>query len=526
MLLALLAPGPIPGGDIVVDNPAGVPGFGFLTVAAQGGLLLVAVAVGVAAASLVVRWRRSTGIERLQLRWVVFAVTVTAAVVLVALPTPHGSALEVLGLLLALGGIPAAIGIAVVRYRLYDLPVVINRTVVYGLATVVLLGLYAGLTAATVRLLAWNDTASALTATAVVAVLFSPVRDRAQQFVDRRLFGARSDPYAALLRLGRDLESYLPADTVLQLLVERVRHAVRVPYAAVLLDGASGRDQHHASGSRTATVIAVALRHRGELVGHLSVSPRPPDEDLATADREVLEAMAAQAGAAVQAARLHARVQASTARRVAAVEEERRRVRRDLHDGLGPALAGIGLGLENAARRVRPTDEATADLLIRLTEEVQGAIGSVRGLVYGLRPPALDELGLEGALRTALTTPTEGMNVDLHVDGLETTERLPAAVEVAAYRIAVEAVANAHRHGGARRCSVTIVDNGALTVTVSDDGGGLPHDWRAGVGITSMRERTGELGGTLTLLPREGGGTEVVATLPITQTDRGEVIHG
>lgn len=527
VLLGGLAPGPFPGEEVTVDNPAGIPGLELLSLVASAGLLLVVVAVVLAAASLVVRWRRSTGVERLQLRWVVFAVAVTAVVVLAGLPTPSGSAVELLGLLMVLGGIPASIGVAVVRYRLYDLPVVINRTLVYGLATVVLLATYAALTAITLRVFAWNDTASALTATAVVAVLFSPVRDRAQQVVDRRLFGSRNDPYRALLDLGRDLEGFLPAEAVLEILADRVRHALRVPYAAVVLDNDSAARGAHTSGTPTEVTIATALRHRGEVVGHLVVSPRPPDESLATADREVLEAMAGQAGAAVQAARLHARVQASTARRVAAVEEERRRIRRDLHDGLGPGLAGIGLGLENVARRVRGAgDETSAELLARLRQEIQEAIDSVRGLVYGLRPPALDELGLEGALRTALPSAGGAMEVDLHVVGLEPAARLPAAVEVAAYRIAVEAITNAARHSQARRCTVAIERNGALMVSVSDDGSGLPDGWRAGVGVTSMRERAGELGGTLALLAGDEGGTRVLATLPLADLEPAEARHG
>ena len=527
VLLGGLAPGPFPGEDPTVENPAGVPSLEFLGPVSQIGLLLVVVAVVLAVSSLVSRWRRSSGVERLQLRWVAFAVAATAVVVLVGLPTPAGSALELLGLLMTLGGIPAAIGIAVVRYRLYDLPVVINRTLVYALATVVLLVVYAGLTAATWRLFAWDDTASALTATAVVAVLFSPVRDRAQQLVDRQLFGLRNDPYGALVHLGRDLEGFLPADAVLEVLAERVRTTLRVPYAAVMLGEPPHTHVTQGSGSPTGSTVAATLRHRGEVLGHLVVSPRPPDEELATADRQVLEAMARQAGAAVQAARLQAQVQASTVRRIAAVEEERRRTRRDLHDALGPTLAGIGLGLENASRRVGTTgDLVTTELLGRLRQEIDNAIGSVRGLVYGLRPPALDELGLEGALQTALASASGAMQVDLRVVGVTSAQRLPAAVEVAAYRITLEAVTNAVRHGRARQCDVEIVLSDVLAVTVSDNGSGLPDNWRAGVGISSMRERAGELGGTLTLASDGSSGTRVLATLPLAQLDTLELSRG
>jgi signal transduction histidine kinase len=196
----------------------------------------------------------------------------------------------------------------------------------------------------------------------------------------------------------------------------------------------------------------------------------------------------------------------SRERLVSATEEERRRLRRDLHDGLGPALAGVVLGLQRARARL-VTDPATAqEQLDDLTRQVQSAVADVRRLVYGLRPPAVDELGLVGAQAQAMG----GVEVHGAVDG-----DLPAAVEVAAYRIALEAMTNSLRHGGGRWCRVGVELNGALLVVVEDDGVGLPQQFRAGVGITSMRQRSAELGGTCSVSRRDPSGTTVRAVLPV-----------
>jgi signal transduction histidine kinase len=200
----------------------------------------------------------------------------------------------------------------------------------------------------------------------------------------------------------------------------------------------------------------------------------------------------------------------SRERLVAATEEERRRLRRDLHDGLGPALAGVVLGLQRARARLVTEPAAAQAQLDELTRQVQEAVADVRRLVYGLRPPAVDELGLVGAIREQ----AQAMgSVEVHgaVDG-----DLPAAVEVAAYRIALEAMTNALRHGGGSWCRVGLELNGALHVVVEDDGAGLPEQFRAGVGIASMRERAAELGGSWTIARRDPAGTTVRAVLPVT----------
>jgi two-component system NarL family sensor kinase len=201
---------------------------------------------------------------------------------------------------------------------------------------------------------------------------------------------------------------------------------------------------------------------------------------------------------------------------VAALEDERRRLRRDLHDGLGPSLAGVAIGLETCSELITQAPDQATKLLSRLEQETKNALNSIRQLVYGLRPPALDDLGLIGAVQAQLAVlkrGPNGMRVALSANG--DLGELPAAVEVAAYRIAIEGVTNAARHANADHCTLDICRTLDLRVEITDDGAGLPARWQPGVGIASMRERAAQLGGTLTITAPPEGGTSVTATLPI-----------
>lgn len=245
---------------------------------------------------------------------------------------------------------------------------------------------------------------------------------------------------------------------------------------------------------------------------------RPGTSDFTPSERRLLADLAAQIGVAVEAVALTRALQRSRERLVVAREEERRRLRRDLHDGLGPALTASTMKIDRIRGRLEQDPEQADRLLSELRAEVKAAIDDIRRLVYELRPPALDELGLMGALREqAARFASDGRNGDrLYVDfdSPEALPELPAAAEVAAYRIASEALTNAARHSGARRCNVRIALDGDLYIEVNNDGV-WPEDWRPGVGISSMRERAGELGGTLSVGPAPGGGGRVAARIPL-----------
>jgi signal transduction histidine kinase len=277
------------------------------------------------------------------------------------------------------------------------------------------------------------------------------------------------------------------------------------------------------------------LVYQREEIGHLLIAPRAPGEELSAADRRLLEDLARQAEVAVHAVRLTTDLQRSRERLVATREEERRRLRRDLHDGVGPTLTGLALQL-NAARKLVNRDQTqdAAETLARLEERTEETIAEMRRLIYGLRPPALDDLGLVASIRQQ----AQSHGMFDYPAGAGTDERaenrphfsmeepdelppLPAAVEVACYRIVQEAITNVVRHAQAGVCRVRIaLDSGAgiLEVEITDDGVGIPGDRVAGVGLASMRERAEELGGTLVVGPAPEGGTRVLARLPLRQT--------
>jgi len=349
--------------------------------------------------------------------------------------------------------------------------------------------------------------------------VFSPLRARLQALVNRVMYGERDDPYAALSRLADRLDATLTPDEVLPAIVDSVTSALRSPYAAIEVSTGDGPPRVAAARGTLpagAVPLRVPVTASGVHVGELVVAPRRPTEAFNDADRRLLAGLAHHAGAAVHAADLTTQLQQSRERLVTAREEERRRIRRDLHDGLGPALAGIAMQLDAARRHMRSDPDTAGQLLQHLREQTQAAIADIRRLVYELRPPALDDLGLAGALaqHAASCSTAGGLRVSVGADpGLPA---LPAAVEVAAYRIATEAVTNVTRHAGARTVTVTLtVTEGMLHVEVTDDGRGISPANRAGVGLTSMRERAEELGGSCTVRPRPGGGSIVSAQLPL-----------
>jgi signal transduction histidine kinase len=220
---------------------------------------------------------------------------------------------------------------------------------------------------------------------------------------------------------------------------------------------------------------------------------------------------------AVHAVQLSEDLQRSRERLVVAREEERRRIRRDLHDGLGPALAWLAMQADGARGWTHADPDRADEALADITARAQAALQDIRRLVYDLRPPALDELGLVGALRQSAANSPNGLSID--VDAPERLPGLSAAVEVAAYRIAQEALNNVARHSRAQNCSVTISASNELRLEISDDGVGLPSDVRAGVGLISMRERAAELGGSCVIESERGRGTRVIATLPLARQE-------
>jgi signal transduction histidine kinase len=303
---------------------------------------------------------------------------------------------------------------------------------------------------------------------------------------------------------------------VLPAIVDTIADALRLPYVAIEL----ARAPVPAAAAHGTPTAGVALRmplvHGGEHVGTLALGARSRSEPLSAADRRLLDDFANLAGAAASAVALTTELQHSRERLVTAREEERRRLRGDLHDGLGPTLAGAILTIEAARQLLSRDPEAADGLLDRAAASVENTVADVRRLVYGLRPPALDQLGLIGALREQTSALTSGSDLICNVEAPIPMPPLPAAVEVAAYRITQEALTNIVRHAQAQKASVLITVDDALHLEITDDGRGLPHSPRPGIGLTSMRERTAELGGSLDIQTTPNRGTTISVQLPLT----------
>lgn len=347
----------------------------------------------------------------------------------------------------------------------------------------------------------------------LVAVTWAPVSGQISRGVHQLAFGERDNAYEVVERVHQHLHAGPGPDELLPTLAATLAHTLKLPYVSI----ETGEDTVAAYGSMGdgMQVVRIPLRYQGLTLGTLSVSARRRFDGLSSADLRLLDDLAGQVGITLYAARLSEELQTSREKLVTAREEERLRIRRDLHDGLGPTLASLGLQLGALHRTLRTDSDGAERLVKELRDDVREATAEIRRLVYELRPPMLDEFGLIDALRNL--RPVDGLSRSIRAPG--PLPALPAAVEVAIYRIAAEALHNAARHAEAGRCVVELTGrDDTVTLTVTDDGRGLPADYLAGVGHRSMRERATELGGSITIVPAGTGGTRVTATFPIKGT--------
>lgn len=461
------------------------------------------------------RLRASSGERRLQMLWLAWAALAIPGTLFLCILdgvifNTSGGPLTVLGLALMATLMPTAIAIGILRYRVFDIEVVIDRTLVYGSLSLIVGAIYAGIVAGFGALIG-SSTAAGVIGAGVVAVIVQPVYARLRRRIDRMVYGDRSDPYAALQRLDARLkETQAPGDVV-QAVVDSVAESLRLPWSAVEFerDGAGMTIAAHGVRGR-GSLESRELWHRGELVGSLKVEI-PRGRPLTESDRRLLDQLASHVGAAVQSVRLTIDLQQSRKELITAREEERRRLRRDLHDGVGPSLAAMSMQLEVLRDRV---DGGDAALVEQLGGQVQDAITDIRRLVYELRPPALDQYGLVSALSEQAERMSNGAT-RFSIEAPDDLPQLSAAVEVAVYRIALEGMTNAARHSGSAWCKASIAADGEIVVAVEDDGVGIDDEVRQGIGLRSMRERTYELGGDFSIARREGGGTKVRASFPL-----------
>ena len=480
----------------------------------------------------------SDNTQRQQTKWMVFGLTlfvlvyigVSMILMLFAqqeiLATLIGDAVMALALLC----LPGALGIATLRYRLWEIDLLINRALVYGVLSACVVGFYV-LFVGTAALFfqSSNNLLVSLLATGLVALLFQPLRSYVQRAVNRLMYGERDEPAVALARLGRRLEGALQPDALLAAIVETVAQALKLPYAAIhVLDG--GELVPKAVYGTLASVgsdnlLHLALLARNEQIGEIVLAPRSPWEVLSQRDQKLLREFASQAGLAVHAAlltedlwRANIDLQHSRERLVLTREEERRRIRRDLHDGLAPTLAALALTASTVEELIPRNPALASTMAHELQEGIRTTIGDIRRLVYDLRPPTLDQLGLVAAMQEHITRstpadPNKALKVTLKTP--PALPPLPAAIEVAIYRITQEAFANVLRHAQARNCHICLTLSDTLRLEIIDDGRGVPPEHHTGVGLLSMRERATELGGSCLIETPPTGGTRLCASLPL-----------
>ncbi|MCB0212328.1 MAG: hypothetical protein KDJ52_23505 [Anaerolineae bacterium] len=479
--------------------------------------------------------KQANSVERQQTKWIIFGVVILALTVILWVPI-FGGALSIpsgrprllanvsVWTFIQLGSyfLPIAIAIAIFRYKLWNIDVIINRTLVYGGLTLTVVLIYI-LTVGGLGLLfqTSGNFVISLLATALIAIAFQPVRERLQRGVNRFMFGQRDDPYAVLSHLSQQLQTTAVPTETLTSIVETIAATLKLPYAAIELIEQETQVGQAAVGEPLGETVELPLRYQKETVGRLLVSPRAPGEKFTIKEQQLLADIAAQTGPVASATRLTLALQRSRERLVLAREEERRRIRRDLHDGLGPTLASQTLKLDIVLDMLTSDPATAGQHVTQLKAQTQQMVADIRRLVYELRPPALDELGLLEALRShvAQMSGTNG-RLSISIDARpEPLPPLPAAIEVAAYRIALEGVTNVIRHAQANHCHVRFAITEpqplpSLVITITDNGRGLPGQFQSGVGLTSMRERAEELGGVCTVGAAHNQGTRVKAVLP------------
>lgn len=491
-----------------LDNPVGIAGAEYLLAVS---LPLVALGVAASVVGLVVRFRQAGAVERQQLKWVLLGALLTVLLGAMGFVAPPAAA----PWLAAAAILPLVAGtiVAVLRHRLWQVEAVIARSAVAAILTLLVVATY--LTVVWLAGARAGPAGAPLVALVVVAFGLQPVRVAVQRQVNRLLYGQRDDPYEVLAALGQRLEGAAgsgPGGEALPGVARTVAEALRLPYVGVVTDG----ELVSAHGERPASVEAVPLVHGGERVGALDIGLRRGESRLGSDDHRLLDDVARRLAGAVHSLRLTRDLVASRQAIVGAREEERRRLHRDLHDDLGPALASLVLQLETAHDLVSSDPEAAQTLLQKLKGHARGTVDVTRRIVTDLRPANLDDLGLGGALdELAARFSSSQLSVTTVV---ELSRPLPAAVEVVLLRVAAEAFNNTARHSGASNCRLDLRDlDGTVELRIADDGTGIPPSATAGVGLSSMRQRVEEIGGTCTI-EQQAVGTLVTAVLPMTVT--------
>ncbi|KQO99673.1 sensor histidine kinase [Leifsonia sp. Leaf264] len=457
--------------------------------------------------------RRSSTAERESARWVVLGVLVTVEAYAV-LTIASGSVASTGSASVALANfaiLPLVSGLAIGIIR----PGWVHadellRVVLFLTLAVVVLGTGFWFTSIATAAMGFPAETTWITAAIVVATLAIPVAQLSAWCSELVVYRGRSSPSAAVSLLSRAIGAQGDARLLPVTVLETVMIALRVD--GVRLDGPPPLRAEVGDASEIAASFEIV--YQGELLATIGVPARSSESDLTARDHRVMRELALHAAPALHGARALADLADAHARLLLAREEERRALRRDLHDDLGPALSGLGLGAAAIARLSVHASPDVAQLAAHLQHDIQAAVIQTREISHDLRPPILDDRGLVEAIRHRIHG-QEADSLSIRIDAPDDRLVVPAAVDLAALRIVQEAVTNVRRHARARACTVTLtLDGDELHVTVTDDGIGLPTRVRSGLGLESIRTRATELGGTAAFGPSESGGSRVHVVLP------------
>ncbi|MEO7803231.1 MAG: sensor histidine kinase [Actinomycetota bacterium] len=516
-LLHMFEPGKLGDGNLPVENPLGIQAIRpYFQTFSNMWFLFTMLTMVAGFVCVIVRFRRSRGEERQQLKWFGYAAAALTAAVLLGNGVV-GDVLVALSFIL----IPVAAGIAILKYRLYDIDVVINKTVVYGGLAAFITAVYVGVVVGIGTLVGAGDKPNlglSLAATAIVAVAFQPVRERVQRFANKLVYGERVTPYEAITGFSHRMAESLSLDSVLPEMAEAAAKGVGGVRSCVklILPGGGKRvvdwpaDSSGDSFDRTLAVV-----HQGEQMGEISVS-KSPGEQINKNEDKLLSDLASQAGLAMRNLRLTAELQqklvelqASRQRIVKAQDEERRRMERDIHDGAQQQLVSMSVKLGLVGNLLgRDVDKAGA-ILQELKGEASEAVETLRDLARGLFPEILTQQGLKSALLAHIAK----MGLSARVDG--EIGRFDLEIEANVYFCIREALQNASKHAPAAPVLITLsAQDDHLAFSVKDDGPGFDvGSIRMGSGLQNMADRVEALGGVFEIVssPR---GTDVRGHVP------------
>ena len=494
-------------------------------------VLALPVTLVLSAVSVVVRFRGSSGDERQQLKWFVAAAAVVAVSITLGIFSEAIAASVAASLSLAF--MDVAIAIAVLKYRLYDIDFIIGKTIVYGLLAAFITAIYVVLVVVIGAVIGVTEGLSLL-ATAIVAVAFQPIRQRAQRIANRLVYGKRATPYEVLSEFSEHVGETYSGEDVLQRMVRllaegtgarttvvwlRIDSELR-PAATWPLNGDSPAPRAISGDTLPAfadETLALPVRHQGEILGALSLT-KPPNENVSPVEEKLVNDLAAQAGLILRNSRLIEDLRASRQRLVAAQDEERRRLERNLHDGAQQQLVALAVQARMAESLAGTDPDRERELLRQVQQGVKEALEDLRDLARGIYPPLLADQGLQAALEAQARKVS--IPVSVETDGIG---RYPQEFEATVYFCVLEALQNASKYAGASEVSVRVWrDDGDLSFAVVDDGRGFDRGTTTlGAGMRNMADRLAAVGGSLEVWSQPGGGTTVSGRIPIPSVEPG-----